>query len=326
MVVKVVKGTNKTDFDKAMKEMREADMDVYNYMSRIPVRHWSRHAFDAHVKSDHVTKNISECFNSCIDRFRGQPALTLLENLRKSFMKRFHIRHEEAKKWRTETPPDAGRFVQVMCASQASYEVKEGNKYYIFKLDLKTCDCKKNMPGRPRKNRKRGLDEQAKSKRSTGAKYGACGVFGHNVRTCKHKGETNASAKSAMCKNKVAHTVLGKRKFEVGSSSNQPQKEKKKKKQTVFAPPPVSQPIPTSQSVPVSQSLQCSQPLSQNAPTDQPTQVINIVVFNFLKYTDIEIIFIYSFSCFVNYLGLMVTVDETILFNSCCPKCGLDIL
>ncbi|KAL5763217.1 hypothetical protein ACOSP7_019481 [Xanthoceras sorbifolium] len=278
MVVKVAKDTNKTDFDEAMKEMREADMNAYNYMSRIPVRHWSRHAFDAHVKSDHVTNNISECFNSCIDRFKGQPALTLLENLRKSFMKRFHIRHKEAKKWRTETPTsvwgkltenqDAGRFVQVMCASQASYEVKEGNKYYIVKLDLKTCDCMKNMPGRPRKNRKRGSDEQAKSKRSTGAKCGACGVFGHNVRTCKHKGETNASAKSAICKNKAAHTVLGKRKFEVGSSSNQPQKKKKKKKHTVFAPPPVSQPIPASQSVPVSQPLQCSQLLSQNAPTD----------------------------------------------------------
>ncbi|KAL5827929.1 hypothetical protein ACOSQ3_019774 [Xanthoceras sorbifolium] len=36
------------------------------------------------------------------------------------------------------------------------------------------------------------------------------------------------------------------------------------KKKTIFAPPPVSQPIPTSQSVPVSQPLQCSQSLSQN--------------------------------------------------------------
>ncbi|KAL5864910.1 hypothetical protein ACOSQ3_002424 [Xanthoceras sorbifolium] len=95
-----------------------------------------------------------------------------------------------------------------------------------------------------------------------------------------------------------SHTVLGKRKFEVGSSSSQPQKkkkkktvpvqlpasqpqlQKKKKKQTVSAKPPASQPESASQSVPVLQPLQGSQPLSQNTPTDQPTQVINIIVFN----------------------------------------------
>ncbi|KAL5827142.1 hypothetical protein ACOSQ4_018939 [Xanthoceras sorbifolium] len=152
MVFKAAKSTNKVDFDEAMKEMMEADMDAYNYMSRIPIYHWSRHAFDPHVKSDHVTNNISECFNSWIDRFRGQPALTLLENLRRSFMKHFHKRLEEAKKLRTETPPgvwgklaenqDNGIFVQVMCASDAEYEVKERNKYYVVRLDLKTCDCR----------------------------------------------------------------------------------------------------------------------------------------------------------------------------------------
>ncbi|KAL5823059.1 hypothetical protein ACOSQ3_021004 [Xanthoceras sorbifolium] len=93
-----------------------------------------------------------------------------------------------------------------------------------------------------------------------------------------------------------SYTVLGKMKFEVGSSSSQPQKKKKKK--TIPAQPPALQPQPqkkkkkkqnvlakspasqllsasqlesSSQSVPISQSLQCSQPLSQNAPTDQST-------------------------------------------------------
>ncbi|KAL5753631.1 hypothetical protein ACOSP7_021851 [Xanthoceras sorbifolium] len=134
MVFKAAKSTNKANFDKTMKKMREANIDAYNYMSRIPVCHWSRHAFDPYVKSDHVTNNISECFNSWIDRFIGQPALTLLENLRRSFMKRFHKRLEEAKKWRIETPPGVWgkltenqnhrRFLQVMCASDAEDEVK----------------------------------------------------------------------------------------------------------------------------------------------------------------------------------------------------------
>ncbi|KAL5789719.1 hypothetical protein ACOSQ2_004607 [Xanthoceras sorbifolium] len=85
LVFKTAKITNKKDFDDVMKKMKEEDMDAYNYMSRIPVFHWSRHTFDGHVKSVNVTNNISECFNSWIDKFRVKPALTLLENLLKAF-------------------------------------------------------------------------------------------------------------------------------------------------------------------------------------------------------------------------------------------------
>ncbi|KAL5747151.1 hypothetical protein ACOSQ2_024448 [Xanthoceras sorbifolium] len=208
-----------------MKEMKEGDMDVYNYMSRTPVCHWSQHVFNGHVKSDHMTNNISECFNCWIDKFKAKPALTLLENLSRAFMKRIHKRHKEAKKWKIEIPPevwtklnenqDAERYVQVMCASDEEYEVKEGN--------------------RPEKNKKRDADEEAKQKRSSGAKCGACGAFRHN---------------------KAAGTVLGKRKFHVGSSCNAPQKKKK----TIVA-----------SSQPPSQLVASSQPLSQNAPTSQPT-------------------------------------------------------
>ncbi|KAL5842732.1 hypothetical protein ACOSQ3_013335 [Xanthoceras sorbifolium] len=39
LVFKAVKCTNKADFDDVMKKMKEGDMDMYNYMSRIPVCH-----------------------------------------------------------------------------------------------------------------------------------------------------------------------------------------------------------------------------------------------------------------------------------------------
>ncbi|KAL5736620.1 hypothetical protein ACOSQ2_031408 [Xanthoceras sorbifolium] len=215
-----------------MKEMKDGYLDAYNYMNKIPVCHWSRHAFDRHVKSDHVTNNISECFNSWIDKFKGKPALTLLEELQRSFMNRIYKRHEEAKKWKTEIPPevltkltenqDARRYMQVMFASDQEYEMKEG----MLPLDMK------NLSGRPKKNRKRGADEEAKYKRSSGAK---CGAY----------------------KNKASGTVLGKRKIYVGSSSNINQKKKK------------TYPLLSSQTP--SQILVSSQPLSQNAPISQPT-------------------------------------------------------
>ena len=70
MVWKAAKSSNNADFQNAMREMQETDQDAYNYMMKIPTKHWSRHAFDEHVKSDHVTNNISECFNNWIDKFR----------------------------------------------------------------------------------------------------------------------------------------------------------------------------------------------------------------------------------------------------------------
>ncbi|TXG51444.1 hypothetical protein EZV62_023968 [Acer yangbiense] len=176
--------------------------------------------------SNHVTNNISECFNNWIDKFRGQPALTLLENMHRAIMKRIHKRHEDAKKWSTVIPrlvmkkmtenQDDGRFVQVICAGEFEYEVKDKNTYYNVHLDLKTCNyrswaisgipCKHAMAvitntrrqwHEPRKNRKRAPDEPAKQKRSSGEKCSGCGAFGHNVRSCKTK-EGNANQGSSV--------------------------------------------------------------------------------------------------------------------------------
>ncbi|KAL5751672.1 hypothetical protein ACOSQ2_022179 [Xanthoceras sorbifolium] len=110
--------------------------------------------------------------------------------------------------------------------------------------------------------------------------------------------ESDSGSNTEECLDFRAESQHSKYFFEVGSSSSQsqnkkkkktvtaqlsvsqPQRQKKKKKQIVPAKPPASQPESTSQSVSVSQPLQCSQPLSHNAPTDQPTQVISIIVFN----------------------------------------------
>ncbi|KAI9185113.1 hypothetical protein LWI28_004239 [Acer negundo] len=53
-----------------MNQLNDANMDAYNWVMKIDAKHWSRHAFDEHVKSDHVTNNITENFNGWIDKFR----------------------------------------------------------------------------------------------------------------------------------------------------------------------------------------------------------------------------------------------------------------
>ncbi|KAL5817272.1 hypothetical protein ACOSQ3_025650 [Xanthoceras sorbifolium] len=55
---------------------------------------------------------------------------------------------------------------------------------------------KKRMPGRPKKNRKRGTDEGSKHKKSAVVRCKGCGEFGHNIRTCEG-GVGSTSGKTA---------------------------------------------------------------------------------------------------------------------------------
>ena len=53
---------------------------------------------------------------------------------------------------------------------------------------------RRKAPGRPKKNRKRGPDEEHASvhtQRSTTLKCSKCGLFGHNKRTCKREPGTS---------------------------------------------------------------------------------------------------------------------------------------
>ncbi|KAL5850686.1 hypothetical protein ACOSQ4_008699 [Xanthoceras sorbifolium] len=75
----------------------------------------------------------------------------MLECLRRKMMKRMHLRLERASKWESVIPPkirkkiadrqDEARFVTVLCASVNEFEVKDGSRYFIVKLDKNSCDC-----------------------------------------------------------------------------------------------------------------------------------------------------------------------------------------
>ncbi|KAK3219493.1 hypothetical protein Dsin_013463 [Dipteronia sinensis] len=229
-------------------------------MMKVPLKQWDAHAFDANVKSEHTTNNITECFNGWVNKYMGNPAITLLENIRRKLMRRMSKR-EEGRKWGSKVPPKVAkkmaerqnerRFVNVFCGSPDVYEVKEGQKFWIVDFQTWSCDCglweisgihckhamavitgrrmnsndfvhkyltteayiktysyviyhipdetqwpqvqhvevlppiEKKLPGRPKKNRKRGADEPRKNTRNSRNRCGNCGELGHNVRSCK---------------------------------------------------------------------------------------------------------------------------------------------
>ncbi|KAL5779074.1 hypothetical protein ACOSQ2_009811 [Xanthoceras sorbifolium] len=143
--------SNRLSFMECMAKLKEVHADAHDYMMGINLHNWCVHLFDRHVKSEHTTNNITEGFNSWIDKYRGLPALLMLECLRRKMMKRMHLRLERASKWESVIPPkirkkiadrqDEARFVTVLCASVNEFEVKDGSRYFIVKLDKNSCDC-----------------------------------------------------------------------------------------------------------------------------------------------------------------------------------------
>ncbi|KAL5774309.1 hypothetical protein ACOSP7_011866 [Xanthoceras sorbifolium] len=106
------RSSNLADFNDAMKAIKETSAQAAEYLMRIPLHYWSVHQFDHQTTSDHNTNNVVEAFNSWMIPHRAQPLMTMMENVRRKFMKRLRKRYEDALKWPTDIPPAIRRQLQ----------------------------------------------------------------------------------------------------------------------------------------------------------------------------------------------------------------------
>ena len=81
-----------------MASIRSENAKAANWMMLKPVEKWARHGFDPNIKFDHITNNMSECFNSWIKDERDKLVLQLLEHLRRRIMVRFGEKWDEVEK------------------------------------------------------------------------------------------------------------------------------------------------------------------------------------------------------------------------------------
>ncbi|KAL5821470.1 hypothetical protein ACOSQ3_023352 [Xanthoceras sorbifolium] len=295
--------SNKLSFMECMANLKEVHADAHDYMMGINLQNWCVHLFDRHVKSEHTTNNITEGFNSWIDKYRGLPILLMLECLRRKMMKRMHLRLERAAKWESVIPPkirkkiadrqDEARFVTVLCASVNEFEVKDSSRYFIVKLDKNSCDC--------------GLWEQ---KRSSSGKCSKCGEHGHNFRTCK---VTDKATKTNITKKTVqsscTRTSKNRLNFEVGCSSKEPTKKTAVDStvEGVGSSQPVQQTvIDVGSSQPVTQTA----PLhSSQVPTQQAQSKSNPGTVAGLDIDWSGIVLVQFYGCFFVLISLMKCVD-----------------
>ncbi|XP_060668073.1 uncharacterized protein LOC107412125 [Ziziphus jujuba] len=144
------RSTNIKDFSIAMEGIKAVDLGAYTWLKDIPVDSWSNPAFETDVKMDHATNNLTESFNSQIDRIRNKPILQLVESLRRKVMKKFSKREQKAKDWLTDLPPSVqakvnkfqreGSHIQVIHAENSKFEVLHESVTVLVDFNKATCD------------------------------------------------------------------------------------------------------------------------------------------------------------------------------------------
>ena len=103
---KACRAANQYDFG-AMSQIRAKDQNCYEWLRKIPPAQWSRSGFDHHVKSDHVTNNMTKSFNKWVDEVRDKPILTILEHIHRQLMVRMLKKYQLGETWQDHLTPYA---------------------------------------------------------------------------------------------------------------------------------------------------------------------------------------------------------------------------
>ncbi|KAI9187308.1 hypothetical protein LWI28_026648 [Acer negundo] len=139
-------------FNDVMKEIREVSEKAHTWLMKSKPHEWARHKFEEEIKSDHVTNNMSECFNSWIKEDRDKPILTLFETLRRKVMVRLTDKWVEIEKLndiitsytrsRLNETDNEARKLQVIHGRGEYHETMDSrNKPWLVNIGEKTCDC-----------------------------------------------------------------------------------------------------------------------------------------------------------------------------------------
>ncbi|KAI9166267.1 hypothetical protein LWI28_029243 [Acer negundo] len=193
-------------FNNVMKEIREVSEKAHTWLMKSKPYKWARHKFEEEIKSDHVTNNMSECFNSWIKEDRDKPILTLFETLRRKVIVRFMDKWVEIEKLNdtitsytrnrlNETDNEARKLQVIHEAFQAAYSgvinpIPDASRWPTVDNVPLDPPLRRTLVGRPKKNRRREPDEGPAAGRIFSNKYKKCGTIGHNKRACTDERKT----------------------------------------------------------------------------------------------------------------------------------------
>ncbi|XP_027184198.1 uncharacterized protein LOC113782506 [Coffea eugenioides] len=93
--LKAAKSYDVVGYNEAMASIKDINREAWKYLDKIPRSSCCRHVFSPQLKCDHVTNNFIESFNNWVGDLRGKPILTLVDGLRRKFMKNLHKRYQK---------------------------------------------------------------------------------------------------------------------------------------------------------------------------------------------------------------------------------------
>ena len=82
------RATTKNSFDFHTDELKKLDVKANEWLVKLDVRTWSRHAFNPRSKCDTLVNNIAKSFSAWILEARDKPLLTMMKIIRVMLMQR----------------------------------------------------------------------------------------------------------------------------------------------------------------------------------------------------------------------------------------------
>jgi len=126
--------------------------EAFDYLEKIDPRSWSRHAFGTSAKTDMISNNIAESFNSWIKDARDKPLITMLEIIRRQLMNRYHTKREGASQATNGICPKIQKKLERSKDLQRNYicEWRDGAAFEVencygsrrvVNIETMTCSC-----------------------------------------------------------------------------------------------------------------------------------------------------------------------------------------
>lgn len=144
---------NEFMFEKGMEKLRKLSNEAADWLldTERPKSMWARHTIDPECKSDHVTNNVTEAFNSWLGNDRKKTILSMIESITCRLMSIFQNRYEKGCAFDNiitpkirkviDTTVQDGRMCRVTYAGDDEFGVKDGFTTFVVNLRDRTCGC-----------------------------------------------------------------------------------------------------------------------------------------------------------------------------------------
>ncbi|XP_062073818.1 uncharacterized protein LOC133778028 isoform X2 [Humulus lupulus] len=189
MLWAAARATTKEEWRRRMYDFKQISEPAYTWLSNKAPTEWTKSHFKEHVKCDMLCNNLCESFNAAIIGARDKTIIILLEKIRYWLMRRFCTKRESVKKW---VHPVGKRILDIIEKNKkvARHCLPTMSTLTTFENPI-LPPPETSMPGRPKKSRRREVDEPppgaTKARRFGKANTCSnCKQPGHTMPTCKN--------------------------------------------------------------------------------------------------------------------------------------------